>query len=58
MSVKKQTTLETKKALEKLTIETKEEFSIDDPKNLTSKETGLTVRELVKMGQKQLINKE
>ncbi len=58
MSVKNQTTLETEKVLEKLKMETKEEFAIDVSKNLTSKEAGLTMRELVRIGQNQLVNKE
>lgn len=49
---------EAREALEKFKMEIANEFGIDDPRNLASKHTGLIVRELVRMGQEELINKE
>lgn len=49
---------EAREALEMLKNELASEFEVDDPRNLASKHTGLIVRELVRIGQKQLIDKK
>lgn len=58
MSQNKLVVPEAREALEKFKIEIANEFGVDDPRHLASKHTGLIVRELVRMGQEQLINKE
>lgn len=58
MSKNKLVVPEAREALEKFKVEIANEFGEDDPRNLASKHTGLIVRELVKMGQEQLIDKE
>lgn len=49
---------EAREALEMFKQEIASEFGEDEPRNLASKHTGLIVRELVKMGQEQLIDKK
>ena len=47
---------EAREAFEKFKMEIANEFGVDDPRNLASKHTGVIVRELVKLGENQLIN--
>jgi hypothetical protein len=56
MSKNKLVVPEAREALEKFKMEIANEFGADDPRNLASKHTGLIVRELVRMGQEELID--
>lgn len=58
MSKKKLVVPEARHALEEFKSEVAKEFGVDDPSNLASKHTGLIVRKLVEMGEKQLIDRE
>lgn len=58
MSKRRLVVPEARSALEEFKTEVAEEFGVDDPGNLASKHTGLIVRDLVEMGEKQLIDKE
>lgn len=58
MSKNKLLVPEAREALEKFKAEIASEFGVDDPRNLASRHTGLIVRELVKMGQEELVDKE
>ncbi|SCZ05979.1 small, acid-soluble spore protein, alpha/beta type [Alkaliphilus peptidifermentans] len=57
MSKKKLVVPNARKALEDYKIEIAKEFGVDDPRTLASKHTGYIVRNLVEMGERQLINK-
>ncbi|MGF7059001.1 small, acid-soluble spore protein, alpha/beta type [Brassicibacter mesophilus] len=48
---------EARKALEQYKTELAKEFGVNDPKSLASSHTGYIVRDLVKMGEKQLLDK-
>ncbi|MBU5313956.1 alpha/beta-type small acid-soluble spore protein [Tissierella carlieri] len=56
MSKNKLIVPEAREALEKFKMEIANEFGVDDPRNLASKHTGLIVRELIKMGEEELID--
>ncbi|OZV11026.1 small, acid-soluble spore protein, alpha/beta type [Tissierella sp. P1] len=56
MSKNKLIVPEAREALEKFKMEIANEFGVDDPRNLASKHTGLVVRELVRMGEEELID--
>ena len=56
MSKNKLIVPEAREALEKFKMEIANEFGVDDPRNLASKHTGLIVRELIKMGEEELIH--
>lgn len=58
MSKKKLVVPEARDALEQFKVEIANEFNVDDPRHLASKHTGLIVRKLVEMGQRQLIDEE
>ena len=57
MAKKKLVVPEAREAFEQFKMEIANEFGEDDPRNLASKHTGMIVRELVKQGENQLINK-
>ena len=57
MSKKRLVVPEAREAFEQFKMEIANEFGEDDPRNLASKHTGMIVRELVKQGENQLINK-
>jgi small acid-soluble spore protein D (minor alpha/beta-type SASP) len=56
MSKNKLIVPEAREALEKFKMEIANEFGVDDPRNLASKHTGLVVRELIRMGEEELID--
>lgn len=56
MSKKKLVVPEAREAFEQFKMEIANEFGEDDPRNMASKHTGMIVRELVKLGENQLIN--
>ena len=56
MSKNKLVVPEAREALEKFKMEIANEFGVDDPRNLASKHTGLVVRELIRMGEEELID--
>lgn len=56
MSKNKLIVPEAREALEKFRMEIANEFGVDNPRNLASKHTGLIVRELIKMGEEELID--
>ncbi|MBU5677930.1 alpha/beta-type small acid-soluble spore protein [Alkaliphilus sp. MSJ-5] len=58
MSKKRLLVPEARHALEEFKLEIANEFGVNDPRHLASKHTGLIVRDLVEMGEKQLINKK
>lgn len=57
MAKKRLVVPEAREAFEQFKMEIANEFGVDDPRNLASKHTGMIVRELVKQGENQLINK-
>ena len=56
MSKKKLVVPEAREAFEQFKMEIANEFGEDDPRNMASKHTGMIVRELVRLGENQLIN--
>ncbi|WFA10170.1 alpha/beta-type small acid-soluble spore protein [Tissierella sp. Yu-01] len=58
MAKKKLVVPEAREAFEQFKMEIANEFGVDDPRNLASRHTGLIVKELVKMGEENLINKK
>ncbi|MBS4538782.1 alpha/beta-type small acid-soluble spore protein [Clostridium sp. D2Q-11] len=58
MSRKKLVVPEARQAFEKYKMEIAKEFGVDDPRALASRHTGYIVRDLVKMGEEQMINKD
>jgi len=57
MPKKKLVVPEARSAFEQYKMEIAKEFGVNDPKYLASAHTGYIVRDLVRMGQKELINK-
>ena len=55
MSKRKLVVPEAREALEQFKIEFAKEYGVDDPRSLTSSHTGYIVRDLVELGQKQLM---
>lgn len=58
MSKRRLVVPEARHALDEFKMEVANEFGVNDPGHLASKHTGLIVRKLVEMGEKQLIDKE
>ena len=56
MSKKRLVVPEAREAFEQFKMEIANEFGEDDPRNLASKHTGIIVRDLVRLGENQLIN--
>ena len=57
MSKKKLVVPEARHALEQFKAEIANEFGVDSSSHLASKHTGLIVRELIRMGQEELMEK-
>lgn len=58
MSKKRLVVPEARNAFEQFKTEIANEYGVDDPRHLASKHTGIVVRRLVEMAEKQLIDEE
>lgn len=58
MSKKKLLVPEARHAFEEFKMEIANEFGVSDPRHLASKHTGLIVRDLVKMGEEELMKQK